>query len=124
MTLPATLLAIQGGYWLLTGLWPVLHLHSFLYVTGPKTDLWLVRVVGALVAVVGGVLLAAGLRENTTPEIIGLAVGGASVLMLADLWFVAEQTIAPIYLMDALVEFGLLAGWGVAWYLGRGALVA
>ena len=124
MTLPATLLVIEGSYWLLTGLWPLVHLHSFLWITGAKTDLWLVRIVGALIGVVGGVLLAAGLRGNETPEIIALAVGGAVVLTLADLWFVLEGTIAPIYLVDAAIEIVLLAAWGAAWYLSRGVAMA
>jgi hypothetical protein len=31
---------VQGVYFLLTGVWPIVHLPSFLAVTGPKTDLW------------------------------------------------------------------------------------
>ena len=46
-----TLAMIQGAYFLATGIWPLLHLASFMRVTGPKTDRWLVKTVGALVAV-------------------------------------------------------------------------
>jgi hypothetical protein len=29
----------HGGFYLLTGVWPLVHMPSFLAVTGPKTDL-------------------------------------------------------------------------------------
>ena len=35
--------------YLATGLWPLFNIESFQQVTGPKTDLWLVRTVGVLV---------------------------------------------------------------------------
>jgi cytochrome b subunit of formate dehydrogenase len=54
----------QGSYYVLTGLWPLLHRSSFLAVTGPKVDLWLVNTVGALLAVTGLVLLVAGWRDR------------------------------------------------------------
>ena len=38
---------IQGVYFALTGIWPLLDLSSFQWVTGPKQDLWLVQTVGA-----------------------------------------------------------------------------
>jgi hypothetical protein len=41
------ILALQALYYLATGLWPLVHLPSFEAVTGPKTDDWLVHMVGA-----------------------------------------------------------------------------
>ena len=43
------LLFAEGVYFFLTGVWPVVHLPSFIAVTGPKRDLWLVRTVGLLI---------------------------------------------------------------------------
>jgi hypothetical protein len=120
MPLAAIVLITQGSYWLLTGAWPLVHLHSFLYLTGAKTDLWLVRVVGMLITVVGGVLLAAGLHENLTPEIMGLAVAASAALMVADLWFVADGSLAPMYLVDAKLQAITLVAWGVVWWQSRG----
>src|SRR4051794_41935238 len=53
-------LRAQGAYYTLTGLWPLVHMASFEAVTGPKTDDWLVRMVGLLAAVIGATLLTAG----------------------------------------------------------------
>jgi hypothetical protein len=33
------LAGLQGAYFLVTGVWPLVHMPSFLAVTGPKTDL-------------------------------------------------------------------------------------
>ena len=44
---------IYSIYFMLTGIWPVVHMPSFIAVTGPKTDLWLVRTVGLLIAGIG-----------------------------------------------------------------------
>jgi len=44
----AIILKIQAIYYFATGLWPLVHLQSFLLVTGEKTDLWLVYMVALL----------------------------------------------------------------------------
>jgi hypothetical protein len=67
----------QGVYYFLTGLWPLLDIGSFLQVTGPKNDVWLVHTVGLLIAVIGLVLITSGIRWKISPEIFILAVGSA-----------------------------------------------
>src|SRR3712207_7529314 len=94
--------------------------RSFQAVTGPKTDLWLVKTVGVLVIAIGGVLCSAGLRRQATPEIPSLAVGSAVGLAGIDVVYVARQRIAPIYLLDALAECLFAPLWGLAWVqIGR-----
>lgn len=107
--------AVQGVYFLATGVWPLVHIESFLAVTGPKTDLWLVYTVGALVAVVGAALIAAARSGRVTPEVGVLAVGSALALAAIDVTFVARRVIDPIYLADAAAEVVLMLGWAAAW---------
>src|SRR5687767_7516013 len=95
---------IQGFYFFLIGVWPLLSIRTFQMVTGPKTDLWLVKTVGALVAVIGGLLIIAGLRGNVSSEILLLAVGSAFVLTIVDINYAAKGTISRIYLVDAVAE--------------------
>jgi hypothetical protein len=102
---------VQGIYYLLTGLWPLLNLSSFEAVAGPKTDGWLVRAVGLLVAVDAAVLLLAAWRRRETAEIAMLAIGSAVALTAIDLWQVLRGVISQIYLCDAVAEAVLLAGW-------------
>ncbi len=63
----------QGGYFLVTGVWPLVSMRSFELITSPKVDKWLVKTIGALIAVVGASLLVAGARQRIAPELALLA---------------------------------------------------
>jgi hypothetical protein len=113
------LFLVQGLYFLATGIWPLVHLQSFLMVTGPKTDLWLVQTVGAVLAVIGTSLCVAGMqgwRDPAGPSSWVLAIGSAAALAAVDLLFTAERIIAPVYLVDAAAEVALLIAWGTLGY--------
>ncbi|MGZ8500472.1 MAG: hypothetical protein ACXW5W_18815 [Candidatus Binatia bacterium] len=99
----------QGAYYLITGVWPLLHMDSFERVTGPKTDKWLVKTVGVLVAAIGSSLMVAARGHRVSPEAQLLAAASAAGLSLIDLTYVAKSRIAPVYLLDALSELALLA---------------
>ena len=113
--MPAAVALGQGCYYLLSGLWPLISMRSFLKVTGPKTDLWLVKTVGVLITVIGGVLTMSARRQRVTREVALLGVGSAAGLAAIDLVYVARRRILPIYLLDALAEVWLIAAWAVAW---------
>ncbi len=102
----------QGIYYLFTGVWPLLNIRTFQRVTGPKTDLWLVKTVGVLISVIGGVLMLAGLWRRTTKELTTLAVASAAGLTGIDAVYVARRRILPIYLADAGAELALILLWG------------
>lgn len=104
----------QGLYYALTGIWPVLNIRTFQMVTGPKTDLWLVKTVGILVAVIGTVLALAGRRQRVTPEIRLLAMGSALGLTGIELFYVLQRRILPVYLLDALLELVFVLTWTLA----------
>jgi hypothetical protein len=109
----STVLAkMQGPYFAATGLWPLCHMRSFLAVTGPKTDLWLVQTVGALVTCIGGQLLLAAKDKSEADNLRPLAAGSAASLALIDVLHVARRRISPIYLLDAAAEIGLVYLWG------------
>ena len=110
-----TLLArVQGWFYLLTGLWAIVDLDSFQRVTGPKTDLWLVKTVGVLVVVIGATLLAAARERRYGAPIVLLAVGSALGLAGIDLVYALGGRISRIYLLDAAAEIGLAVLWAVA----------
>jgi hypothetical protein len=106
---------IQGIFYLLTGLWPLFDILSFQIVTGPKTDLWLVRTVGVLVTVIGAVLISASRARRITDEIMLLAVGSALGLAGIDLVYALSGRISAVYLADAAAEIAL----AVLWVIGR-----
>ncbi|RYG26416.1 hypothetical protein EON82_03380 [bacterium] len=104
------LCAIHGGFYLLTGLWPLVHMPSFLAVTGPKTDLWLVRTVGALVVAMSIAFLVA-MREPSHASIVALGIAAPAAFIAIDFVYVAKRTIGKVYLLDALAEGILILGW-------------
>src|SRR3954467_8664208 len=108
-------LRAQGAYYTLTGLWPLVHMASFEAVTGPKTEDWLVRMVGLLAAVIGATLLTAGRHRQEPLAILVLAVGSAMAFTAVDVWYVLRGEISKIYLADAAAETGLI----LLWFPGR-----
>jgi hypothetical protein len=104
----------QGTYFLATGLWPLLHLPSFVAVTGPKTDVWLVKTVGVLIASIGAALVTAGATGAPSPAIAAVAIGSAAGLAAIDVWYVRRGVIRRVYLLDAVLEVGLVAAWTIA----------
>jgi hypothetical protein len=105
------LLSFQAVYYVLTGLWPLVHLPSFEAVTGPKADDWLVHMVGLLAVAIGAALGAAAARNRVrTPEVTTLAGAAAVAFAGIDIWYGLSGQIRPIYLADAAVELAILAG--------------
>ncbi len=103
---------LQAGYYLSTGIWPVLHRASFEALTGRKHDYWLARTVGLLAASVG-LGLYAGSRDGSEVSAdmrvaaIASSVGFAGI----DLIEVTRGRISPVYLLDLAAQLGLLAAW-------------
>lgn len=104
--------SIQGLYYFVTGLWPIVYMDGFLAFTGPKTDLWLVRTMGLMLIVSGIVLmLAAAHRRQRSMETAALGIGDAVVLAGADIFFALTGQIPGVYLLDAAVEVLFLILW-------------
>ncbi len=104
---------LQGVFYLVTGLWPLLHIQSFLKVTGPKTDLWLVKTLGVLISVIGMVLGSAGVQRSVNRDLALLGGGSAAALTAIDVIYVARRRISPVYLLDAVTELALIVGWSI-----------
>ena len=105
---------VQGIYFVVTGIWPLISMNTFLKVTGPKTDLWLVKTVGIILAVIGAVLITAQVNTEINSSILLLAIGSALGLAIVEIVYVAKRVISPVYLGDALVELILIAWWVIS----------
>ena len=106
---------VHAAYWIVTGVWPVLSIGSFQWVTGRKHDLWLVKTVGLLLAVIGAVIGMAGRRGSTSPEIPSLALGAAATVAAVDIVYYRKGVLRWVYLVDAAGEIALIAAWLAAW---------
>ena len=101
----------QGLYFLLTGLWPLVHIDSFVWVTGPKTDIWLVKTVGALLVPVSITIGSAFFIKVDPRALLILAAGTNVAFICIDVYYSLTDVISDIYLADAVVEACLLLGW-------------
>ena len=111
---------IQGVYFALTGLWPLISIETFQIVTGRKTDHlvtgneadhWLVNTVGALVLADAVVFLAAAWNRRTTSDVAILGIGTAIALTTIDVVYVVRNAISAVYLVDAAAEIVLIVLW-------------
>ena len=102
-------LRAYGAYYVVTGVWPFVHLRSFAAVTGPKNELWMLKTFSALITAVGVALGRASASPAPTSEAGTLAVGSSIALGGADAWYVARRRISPVYLLDAAAQAALAA---------------
>ncbi len=102
-----TVFLLHGAYFLITGIWPLLSMESFIAATGPKQDTWLVQMVGLLAASIGLTFGVSSLRRQRLPIVLGLSV--ASSFLLMDVIYVAKGVIDRIYLLDAALQAVFLA---------------
>jgi hypothetical protein len=100
-------IALQALYYPATGLWPILHLRSFMAVTGRKKEPWLVQTFGALLGAVGMSMLAARDRRGSSAR---LGIACPLTLAAPEAVFVAKGRIRAIYLVDGVVELAMAAG--------------
>jgi hypothetical protein len=113
---PASWVAlVQGGYLLLTGLWPLVHIASYQLVSGPGGDPALTRAFGALTAVIGAVLLVARARRRLGREIVLLGLGSAVTFATLDLFEASGGGRVSASSSDAVLQLTLVAAWSVTW---------
>ena len=110
-----TLSRLHGGFNVLSGLWPLLHMQSFEAAFGPKTDKWLVRTVAGLLVSNGVAQLTANDTADSLAQAKRVGLGTAATLGAIDVTYAPRGRISKMYLLDALAE----AAWILAWLLAR-----
>jgi hypothetical protein len=118
--MPVVLARVQGWFYVLTGVWAIVDIDSFQRVTGPKTDLWLVKTVGVLVIVIGATLIAAARERRFGLPVLIVAIGSPLGLASIDLVYALGGRISAVYLLDAAAEIVL----ALLWLLARARRVA
>lgn len=100
----STVLAVQGWFYVITGLWPVLHIKSFEMITGSKKEKWLVKTVGLFVLTSGIIFI----KYNDTEPALLLAILNAFMLAMVDIYYHFKGILPKVYLLDAAVELGFI----------------
>jgi hypothetical protein len=109
-------LFLQTIYYLVTALWPLVHIQSFIEITGPKTDIWLVKTVAVLLLAMSIAFITALWYKKYDHPVISLAVSCCVVLIIIDCHYVLNNTISNVYLLDALAEIFLLILWIIIFF--------
>lgn len=107
----------HGAFNLAAGLWPLAHYRSFVRVTGPKADKWLVQTVAGLSLAIGYAMVRAGSSAEGKAAARRLGVGSALAFGAVDAVYGSKGRIRRVYLVDLGVELAWLAAWASA---GRG----
>jgi hypothetical protein len=105
------LLWIQGGYTTLTALWGLADIDSFMAITGPKTDVWLVKTASVVLMAIGLTLISyVFIKTDPLPAIIlGILTSGG--LAVIDFYYSGRGVISQIYSMDGVAEVVFALVW-------------
>jgi hypothetical protein len=107
---------IQSVYTFITAVWPLIDIESFMMVTGYKTDVWLVKTVGALLIPIAVSLLShAFTKENHWPAVFLGALTAAAFICI-DFYYSLQDVISDIYMADGVVEIVFLLLWSIVAY--------
>jgi hypothetical protein len=94
----------QASYYTITALWPMIDIGSFMEVTGPKADTWLVKLVALLLLVIS-LAIVTGLRSRENYLVVRvLSISSCFVLAAVDIYYVYDHVISPVYMADAALE--------------------
>jgi hypothetical protein len=103
--------AIHCIYMVVTAMWPIVDIQSFMLITGYKTDLWLVKTV-SLLLLTNGLVIGSSLFLKDNYRIVALlGFLSAVVLFSVDVYYVSRQVIFDICLGDAVAESIIAALW-------------
>jgi hypothetical protein len=116
---PSALLKIQGFYLLITSLWSLLDIHSFMKITGPKTDLWLVKSFSLILICIALSCLYSGFTRQFSPAVYLMASSIALVLFAIDVYYPLKGVIRKVYMADGYVHLIFLILWTVSFFRMR-----
>lgn len=104
-------LGTQSAYYLLTAIWPLVDIESFMQVTGPKEDIWLVKTVSVLLLPIA-LAFAAGIFAKVPILIMALlSAGCAAGLAVIDFYYTGNGTISLVYQIDGYAQIFFMLAW-------------
>jgi hypothetical protein len=97
-------LAGQGLYYVLIGLWPLIHFASFADAVALRVNPFQAHAFGAVLVVLGGSFLEAVRREppDAYPTLVGVVV--AAAIALVSLWWLPRLAVASALWVDLVIE--------------------
>jgi len=109
--IPLILFFIQGIYTFVTACWALVDIQSFMVVTGPKTDIWLVKTVALLLLALSLGYLAAWYRKSISLPLVIINLSSAAGLVFIDFYYPFNDIISSVYMLDGVVQVIFLSIW-------------
>lgn len=111
MRLFKILVSVQSIYVFITAVWPLIDIKSFMAVTGPKDDIWLVKTVGALLIPVS--LCLGSFLLFDTDRRPAMILGGLSAVafICIDFYYALNDVISNVYMLDGILQILFLGAW-------------
>jgi hypothetical protein len=113
------LLITQGVYYLITALWGILDIDSFMAVTGPKKDVWLVKTVSVLIVPIAVCLISFLFFKSDPMSAIILGLTSTAGLAIIDFYYSIRDVISDVYMVDGAVQVLLFIWWIIVWVKER-----
>ncbi|SFN41891.1 hypothetical protein SAMN05421594_2707 [Chryseobacterium oleae] len=104
-------------YYFLTALWPLIHIESFLTVTGKKTDIWLVKTVGIILLPYCLLLIYLTFSSKKNFVMVLTLMLGCLGLLFVDLYYYFRNIIKWVYLIDGFFQLLFFTYW--TFYIAR-----
>ena len=98
-------------YYFLTAVWPLVHIESFLMVTGDKTDIWLVKTVSILLLPYCILLLYLTFNVKKDFIVVITVMFCCLGLLFVDLYYYFNDVIRWVYLIDGFFQFLFFIYW-------------
>lgn len=105
------LLLIVGVYSLITALWALIDIDSFMKVTGPKTDIWLVKTVSVLILAMAVFFIMQLKYSSPVVPVIILGILMSVGLASIDFYYTSQNTISDIYKADGFLQLVFMLIW-------------
>jgi hypothetical protein len=90
-------------------------IESFMKVTGPKTDVWLVKTLSAVLISVALALFTVLLEKKVSLAVIVLGLTSAVALAIAEFYYAGTQRIRWVYAADGVLQVIIAGLWVWIW---------
>jgi hypothetical protein len=105
------ILAIQGMYISITSIWPLIHLHSFLQITGSTSDIHLLKTMSLLLLCIGISFISQSAQRGSSAGIRMLAFNVAIALTIVDFYYTTTRVISEVYVIDGFIQLLFVSLW-------------
>lgn len=102
---------LQTLYYTITAVWPLLHIHSFVWVTGGKTDIWLVKTVSVLLLPYCFLLLYLTVNQKRNFVIVISVMICCLGLAAVEAYYYFRGVVKWVYVADAAIQLAFLGYW-------------